>query len=66
MKNPKNKAFEAINTNPLSEIIYAATTGKSLEDVGVEPTVENLITYSKIKAQATVIRNSGQGVIIPN
>ena len=66
MKTPKNKAFKAINSNPLSEIIYAATTGKSLEDVGVEPTVENLITYSKIKAQATFIRNSGQGVIIPN
>lgn len=66
MKTPKNKAFKAINTNPLSEIIYAATTGKSLEDVGVEPTVENLITYLKIRAQATVIRNSGQGVIIPN
>lgn len=62
----ENKTSNIIETSPLSEIIYAATTGKSLKDVNIEPTVENLVTYNKIKAQAVEIRQSGQGVIIPN
>lgn len=66
MKKDKNKTSNIIETSPLSEIIYAATTGKSLKDVNIQPTVENLITYNKIKAQAAEIRESGQGVIIPN
>jgi len=62
----KKKTPDTIKTSPLSEIIYAATTGKSLKDVDVEPTVKNVITYNKIKAQAADIRKSGQGVIVPN
>lgn len=66
MKKVKNQTSNTIKTSPLSEIIYAATTEKSLEDVNIEPTVENLVTYNRIKAQAAEIRKSGQGVIIPN
>jgi len=51
---------------PIDAIVFAASTYKTLEDVGVEPTPANLGMYERIKAQVVKIRNSGQGIILPN
>lgn len=66
MKRLKNDGFKDIKSSPLSAIIYAAVAGRPLEEVGVKPSVQNLILYKKIKAEVLDIRNSGQGVIIPD
>lgn len=52
--------------SPIDAIIFAAATYKTLEEVGVEPTPANMTLYNKIKKQVTEIRNSGQGVVLPN
>jgi hypothetical protein len=52
--------------NPVDAIIFAASTYKKLEDVGVLPTPKNMALYRKIKKENEAIRNSGQGVVLPN
>lgn len=51
---------------PIDAIIFAASTYKKLEDVGVVPTPKNMALYKKIKKENEAIRNSGQGVVLPN
>jgi hypothetical protein len=50
----------------MDAIIFAASTYKTLEEVGVDPSPKNMALYRRIKNQVTEIRNSGQGVILPN
>jgi|APGre2960657373_1045057.scaffolds.fasta_scaffold07602_2 hypothetical protein len=59
-KNPDD------SNNPMDAIIFAASTYKTLEEVGVDPSPKNMALYRRIKNQVTEIRNSGQGVILPN
>lgn len=54
------------SNNPMDAIIFAAATYKTLEEVGVDPSPKNMALYRRVKDQVTEIRNSGQGVILPN
>lgn len=62
----KKKKTSKDTNSPIDAIVFAASTYKTLEDVGVEPTPANLDMYQRIKTQVTEIRNSGQGVVLPN
>jgi hypothetical protein len=57
---------QSSSENPVDAIIFAASTYKKLEDVGVVPTPKNMALYRKIKKENEAIRNSGQGVVLPN
>jgi hypothetical protein len=54
------------SNNPIDAIIFAASTYKKLEEVGVDPSPANMALYRKIKSQVAKIRDSGQGVVLPN
>jgi hypothetical protein len=54
------------SNNPIDAIIFAAATYKTLEEVGVDPSPKNMALYRRLKNEVAELRNSGQGVILPN
>lgn len=62
----KNANFEESQENVDEKIFRAATNYLTLDDVGVETNPQNVALYEFTKEQVLKIRNSGQGVILPN
>ena len=58
--------YKPIYKDDLSKISYAIMNGISLEDAGVKPTKRNLSLYSALKKEIEDIKESGQGIILPN
>lgn len=62
----KNTNFEELQKNVYEQIFRAATNYLTLDEVDVEPTPQNVALYKFAKEQIVKIRDSGQGVILPN
>ena len=58
--------YKPIYKDNMSKISYAIMNGISLEDAGVKPTKRNLSFYSALKKEIEDIKESGQGIILPN
>jgi hypothetical protein len=58
--------YKQIYKDDLSKITYAAVNGISLADAGVKPTKQNVRLYLGIKSEIDSIRESGQGIVLPN
>lgn len=58
--------YSQIYGDNLSKITYAAANGIPLSRADVKMTTRNKKMYLAIKMEIEAIRNSGQGIILPN